>query len=98
LPWRNEIGVLLVKVEKFLLIGRQTEKIGRLLHPFHFRAGRGEALSILLRQLSFVEIGLVANRVPALVRGLKDIAIVAGGHLLPDCLRRLAMTILGGAD
>src|SRR5690606_14377385 len=43
-------------------------------------------------------IGLVAHRIPALIGGLEDIAIVARRHLLPDGLRGLEMARLGGAD
>ena len=80
-----------------LLIGRKPEKIGFFLVPLNRRAERLATYAVLAdRRFAFVEIGLLAYRIPAGIAVEINIAIV--GHALPDRLAGLFVARLGGAD
>src|SRR6185437_6292508 len=61
----NEFRVGLVELQQPVLVGGKPKKVALLLHPFDGRARRRELLAIVAgAQLRFVEIGLIAYRVP----------------------------------
>ena len=81
----DEIGLALIERQKLVLIGRQPEKIGLFLDPFHRRALRA-ATDIVLADGGFVlaVVGLVAHRIPAGIDVDIDIAVLL--HAIPDGL------------
>jgi hypothetical protein len=81
----DEIGPIFIERQQFVLIGREPEEVAFLLDPFHRCTLRAIA-DIVGTEFGFflAVIGLVANRIPAGVTTLVDVAI--GFHRLPDGL------------
>jgi hypothetical protein len=79
-----------------VLIGGEAEEIALLLDPFDGGARGRELLAALARrQLAFIEIGLVADRVPAGVFAEIDVVL---RHAAPEFLRAGLVPRLGRAD
>src|SRR4051812_14656633 len=92
-----EVGNALVKLEQFVLIGRQTEEIGFFLGPRHRRAQRFAADSVIAENgFALVEIAFLANRIPTRVLVEIDVAVLLDRR--PQRLTRALVPRLGGAD
>src|SRR5687768_13829718 len=89
--------MLFVVREQPLLIGGKAKEVALLLDPFHRRSLRAAAHAIRPKLgLAFAVIGLVADRVPAGISVLVDVA--SSRHAPPDFLARPVVTLLRGAD
>ncbi len=91
-------GLLLVEREQLVLVGREAEEVALLLDPLDRRALRPVADIALadLGEFGLGVVGLVADRIPAGIAVLVDVAI--GRHPAPDRLAGSVVALLGGAD
>ena len=78
----HEARIGLVMGQKLLAIGREPKEPALLLYPFDRRAGGRKFFVVAFGKLAFVEIGLVAHRIPAGVFGEVNVAV--GLHAPPD--------------
>jgi hypothetical protein len=86
-----------VQIEQLVLVGGQTEEIGFLLGPLDRRAERLTPDTIVAeRRFRFVEIGFLANRIPAGIFVEIDGARLLQGD--PQRLNGALMALLGGAN
>ena len=93
----DELRMRLIVGEQPVLIGREAEEVALLLDPID-RGALGATADAILAQLGlgFSVVGLVANRVPAGIGRLVDVAVRL--HPPPDLLGRAVVARLGGAD
>ena len=74
---QHEVGHIRIEGEQFVLIGRQAEEIGFLLGPLDRRAQRFAADTVSPDGgFRFVEISLLADRIPACIFAEIDIAVL----------------------
>ncbi|MCY1379542.1 hypothetical protein D9M69_672700 [compost metagenome] len=93
----DEVRVFLVVLQQFVLIFGQLEEVALLLDPLDRRTLRAVAHAVGAKlRLVLLVVGFVADRIPAGVGILVEVACLA--HADPDILRCVMVTLFGRAD
>jgi hypothetical protein len=74
-------------LQKFVLKGAQLEKVGIFLcHPFDLRS----CWSLSIDELGFIEVALIANRIPSLIGSKVDVTLIheSGPEVLWEQVRK----------